>query len=334
MYYKRNIFRLTPIKSLHIIMTERRDFMQDVVFQVIINNDGNKINGYLTEIDKGRQVFNPLNVLADLSSPNLRMEIGNEYSALMTNSIEELWEDTSDVYDYSVECGFEHLIKIQDNERDLYVRCVKDIRKIMKLDHTITYQELELFKTYLDITTQVTIMNRNENPLHKIIKGILPTETVPISYGYYSLEEAFKQRLENNIIYLYDCFSLRDVIFAILHYLTIHDYKFTKCMHCGRYFTTKNLKQKYCKRTSPYINYKEENLKPDKECEEAVRLIQKRLRERRINLYKDFNENKDKDDQKFLNEYRPYEDEIKKYPTLKNLRKYEYFLYHENKLGK
>ena len=305
------------------------------LFQVKIINEENNLIGYLWKGEAGESnlKFNPLNILSDLSSPSLNKILKIPY-VIIEYSLEELWSQTDDPFIYSAEYGFTNPIQIKDNERDLYTRCVKDIRKILQLKQSLKFQDLELFKNYLDITTRLTIADEKDNPFSAFSKNVPETHTCPISYGYYTLEQLFKKSLSNNLIYFYDCFSLRDVLYAVLHYLIIHEYKFVKCKHCGRYFATTNLKQEYCKRKSPYINYKGQLSTSDKECEEAVRLIQKRLRNRRKNLYNDYYARENGDEQIFLEQYKPYEKEIKNSPSLSSLKKYEHFLYNENKLGK
>ena len=45
--------------------------------------------------------------------------------------------------------------------------------------------------------------------------------------------------------------SLTEVIIALLFFYSYNDYKIIRCAHCGKWFATKSLKNKYCNRISP-----------------------------------------------------------------------------------
>ena len=72
--------------------------------------------------------------------------------------------------------------------------------------------------------------------------------------------------------YFYQCWNPADILFAILHFLSINNYKFKKCKHCGKYFATNNFKIEYCKNKSGYPNYEKY------ECGEAVKRIRQQIR--------------------------------------------------------
>ena len=61
--------------------------------------------------------------------------------------------------------------------------------------------------------------------------------------------------------------SILDIVFHLLYYYTLNNLKLVKCEHCGRWFDTSSLKNKYCTRNSTVAGYTHLN------CEQAVRNI-------------------------------------------------------------
>ena len=61
--------------------------------------------------------------------------------------------------------------------------------------------------------------------------------------------------------------SILDMVFHLLYYYTLNNLKLVKCEHCGRWFVTSSLKNKYCTRNSTVAGYTHLN------CEQAVRNI-------------------------------------------------------------
>lgn len=73
----------------------------------------------------------------------------------------------------------------------------------------------------------------------------------------------------------YSCSNMINFVFALVHYLIYNGYKITNCAHCGKLFATKNLKEKYCCRNSPFPGYERYN------CKEAVDRLKDALEKRR-----------------------------------------------------
>lgn len=61
--------------------------------------------------------------------------------------------------------------------------------------------------------------------------------------------------------------SIYDVVYALLFYYAMNDFKLVKCEHCGRWFATDSFKHKFCSRNSPVPGYTHKN------CEQAVQNI-------------------------------------------------------------
>ncbi len=118
------------------------------------------------------------------------------------------------------------------------------------------------------------------------------------------------------------------VVIAVLYYYVYNDYKLVKCSHCGKWFATKTLKEKYCKRISPCFGDIITGKTP-LPCEQAVRNIKQKQRVRYEAIYKSFwNYNSLKaDEQKyFMNKSYEMREAINQAPTVENFKRYEDFL--------
>lgn len=106
----------------------------------------------------------------------------------------------------------------------------------------------------------------------------------PLRFGFSEITIPYKEAVENDHYCIYECFSMQDVAFAILHYLFLNDYRLMKCEHCGKYFAKKEgknaSKTKYCPRLSPYIGY------TGKTCGDAVDTILSKIKQRKERVYK------------------------------------------------
>ena len=122
--------------------------------------------------------------------------------------------------------------------------------------------------------------------------------------------------------------SILDMVFHLLYYYTLNNLKLVKCEHCGRWFVTSSLKNKYCTRNSTVAGYTHLN------CEQAVRNIKQQCGRKKnrietkannaINLKKHSVVSSFVDD--FVNECYVYLDEISKKNSAENLSNYLLFL--------
>lgn len=192
-----------------------------------------------------------------------------------------------DDFDYEKEYAFGKTITV-DN-RTQYVATVSTILYLMEDSYStqqpIDLHKIELLKSYLDITFQFTPLKKSLNKWAPYLKNSVTTYELPIHYSHYSISSALKFDVTDLDFYSYNCYSLSDLIYAILHYLALCKYKFNKCPHCGRYFATTTYKQKYCHMGSPYLGY--EHLY----CEQAVRNILQDLRRLRKRIFYNLYEN-------------------------------------------
>lgn len=234
-------------------------------YQVIIKNSLQNPTGHIIGFDKN-SYFNPLTILFELNFKNEELDL----------------EDMDfDDFDYGTEYAFQDLFVV-DN-RAQYYRVVQAIKILLFESYSqktcLNLNKVDFLRPYFDITFTLSLFNLIENPL-KPFCPTAPDETVvPIHYSKYSMAAALKCNLMDCYEYFYDCQSLADIIYAILHFLALNKYSVNKCAHCGRYFLTKSYKTKYCPRNSPYPNF--EHLP----CEQAVKNIKQDINRKASTIY-------------------------------------------------
>lgn len=204
--------------------------------------DGNVI-GFFQERN-----FDPLTVFADLIC-----EADKEQKAL------DIFEENFGAVWYQIDCD--------------YFEVICDLKRRLINNSIFTLVELEKLKAFYQLTFTLDI---------SIMEPANPEDNtpilIPLRFGFCGVDKVFETPdVEHH--YIYHCFSMLDVIFAVLHYLLWNGYKFKRCEHCQKYFATKSFKQKYCKRKSTYKGY--EHL----ECKEAVDHIMKFLKQRKKAIY-------------------------------------------------
>lgn len=93
-------------------------------------------------------------------------------------------------------------------------------------------------------------------------------------------KESFDNAVFNPNIFLYNsCRSMIDFTFSLVHYLVFNKYKIARCAHCGHLFATKNLKEKYCLRSSPLAGYESYS------CKAAVKASKDTFEKKRLSEY-------------------------------------------------
>lgn len=159
--------------------------------------------------------------------------------------------------------------RINPNEDVDYFPTICDLRAKIEQEAISSLDELERLRSFCKLTFRHTFVAKNK------IGSICP-----IQLGFSKIEPLFLQDTEIEHYCIYECFSMRDGVFSLLHYLFLNGYKLKKCEHCGKYFPTKTLKRKYCSRNSPYRKHE------DTSCGEAVDHIIKTIKKRRKNILK------------------------------------------------
>jgi len=280
--------------------------------QILIENKNNKPNGRIFGFDKVLS-FDPTTILADLRF--------TEHLFLDYNLV------PFDDWDYAFEYGFAEKIKIQDKDREQYHKLIITIRKIIEKSNnthnTINLSTVELLRTYFDITNHFIPSNLIPNFFAKIATDAASENIMTVHYSHYSIEDALACDVSKFHSYFYECYSLADAVFSILHFLALGRYKFKKCLHCGKYFATQTDKQKYCLRNSPYPGYTHLN------CEQAVRNISQDFKRSYKRIYNNLSQNHNDDMDTlnaFLSDYSECVKVFKKEPNTQNINYCFYIL--------
>lgn len=209
-----------------------------------------------------------------------------------------------------------------------------ELKRIMIENAKLSLSEFEVLKQFLSLKFTFEIEFCEDNPLLELGYAVNPITKEKVAKNQYiSLNEIhnfdvaqmFESKKDTSFRFVYSCTSVEDMIFSVLHYLMFFKYQFAKCNHCGNYFATKTLKQKYCRRYSPYQGYEHLN------CEQAVRNIKQHFTRRRAHIFDHLstlytNEAK----YNFDKEYERYKEVVDKCPSVENLRRLEQFLSDEN----
>lgn len=195
--------------------------------------------------------------------------------------------------EFSILFGFQKIDNTTPTESWHYFYAARYLKKIVRVGKIITMNDMERLKPFLK--------------LEFILTNIIETS------------------ISDTRTYLYYCYSKADVLYAILHYLIMNDYKFSECHHCINYFATKTYKQKYCKRKSPCFGYEKY------ECEQAVREFKRKLARRRKAICNNLSMNYTQEHYlNFLDVCDTYKKEVDERSTTYNLESYESFLSKDN----
>ena len=134
------------------------------------------------------------------------------------------------------------------------------------------------------------------------------------------IEKKDFKRLGNHVFY-YNCDTMDEVIFSILHYLIINKYKFANCIECGRNYASNANNNKYCTRTAKYRESRE-----PLSCANAHKDINYVISRKRKQIMKMFYARNIADFSPFTRECDKYQNIIDDCPSLENKLKYNAFL--------
>lgn len=223
-----------------------------------IQVEGNSLQAVITGL-KENIYFDPTVVLSELRFTKEPL------------SPELLFETDFNDTDYALEYAFGNRITIKRTEREQYYKLVTTIKLLLKksyeLNQPLDLKEIEFIKAFYDISFNYTPSYQVDNFFHKYSSQAPKYVELSAKYYHFSVEEVMKLDVEGIHNYFFECYSVADLVFAILYFLAINKYKISKCKHCKRYFATKTYKQEYCHRKAIYPRYSHLN------CEQAIRNI-------------------------------------------------------------
>ena len=153
----------------------------------------------------------------------------------------------------------------------------------------------------------------------------------------FNLFTALTPTVENHYQYR-ELHNISEVLFAILNYYALSDYKLKRCKHCKKWFATKSLKNEYCHRKSPLLNkiYKSNKGDEKTDCHSTVKAILKKIREQhkknydRLYKYSSFQE----DFNNYINQYYDLSALANQQPTKENLTNLYNFVYSKRRAKK
>lgn len=186
---------------------------------------------------KDKTTFNPLTALCDLR--NLRPK-------------DKDLKDDKSVIDTSIksENVFGILFKIDKSEDGTYFLLVNYINDMIKNNNVVSIKDLEKLRLYFDLKLDYTIEYKKLTCLKVNKKNNIKYRYVPLNY-YCKFDELDLRNIDKKPHkYIYNCYTIADVIFAVLHFLVLHGYNdIKKCENCDKYFfSTKASREKYCER--------------------------------------------------------------------------------------
>jgi len=316
-----------------------------VIGIVTIKDEDGKLTGEVKRASDNTVFdFDPLTALCDLLDPavydisKVRLEksyiehpffIGRKYEG-----------DPEEVHDFRFSKLLYALGSLKDiivKEKQISVSELEDEKKVKKKQFSMS--ELEVAKIVFKLKFSYRLEFREEDQLYDSGYEINPfTQKVIEKYLYetpyntfdFDIEKLFDEYKDNARIFTYTCYDVKDIIFSVVHYLILQKYQFNQCSHCGRYFATKTLKNKYCKRKSPYTGYGRFSSFEQTECEQAVRDILQEIR-RDIRRIDDFlcdldRENNTQNASVFGKACDIYREKMNQFYTVENLKGFEKLL--------
>lgn len=150
-------------------------------------------------------------------------------------------------------------------------RIWKRIRSEADENEAWIFQVKEIGTHYLDLKTFVDDREIITPTLKEIeemrIRYSMTSNYLPINLG------------DQDSMHYEKLTSVTQIMIAILYYYAFNDYKLVRCKHCGKWFATKSLKEKYCLRSSPFAGYESYS------CKDAVKAIKDMLEKKRNSEY-------------------------------------------------
>ena len=265
--------------------------------------------------------FNPLTILGDLSNHEKPFTYFNKRL-----NINSSWTSLQGSYEY--EYGFGEPLYIGNDEQ--YLKFISALEKIMQNNQYKTLEALEALQHQYNLELVCEISVEKPNTLFDLLrkKGRNAEAYTynPLKYEFGKTNDELLQNtyLSQNHQFNYSCHSLSDVLFAILHFVIIHQYKFNTCALCQKkYVKIPNHGQgKYCPRPNPLVlsscfdektKEKLKNLSCEKSMSKFREIIRNKKKSKLIYAPSEEEQNR------FLDEFNKYNDKTKQSPTIKNL---------------
>lgn len=139
--------------------------------------------------------------------------------------------------------------------------------------------------------------------------------------------------LDGNKYVYYDCETMRGLLFSVVHFYVMNGYKLLRCKHCEKYFATKDRHNLYCDRISPCYNLVAAGsavLRSPLNCEQAVRTIRQKFRDRKKSIYNNWCINSPERIDDLLNQCDYYFRQYHNAPVRENIISFQEYLYSDD----
>lgn len=289
-------------------------YKYDVIISFMEKNNKKILHGLLRYYDNNKLInyeFSPDSVLCDLSIFDYNKETNIKYN-------DKKYIDEVVFTGYNTEKAFNN-IKIDKHEDTYYYPLAQLVRKQILNRETFSIKDIEKLRIYFDIKLNYSISYKDETQLFRKEKI---KEFIPLQYGFCSIDKFLdkkNKRKENK--YIYQCNTLTEVLFTILHYLIYNGYYYIReCNHCDKLYFYNHRKVKYCTRKSPYENYSH------LDCEQAVRNIKQKFTRKYNHIVEYLDTYYPDDNQIFMNDYHKIKIIADKKSSVKNLKEIDIFL--------
>ena len=270
--------------------------------------------------------FNPLTILGDLRNRELPYEYRD--NRLNFNAIPPC---TIPPHSYDYEYGFGTPIYIDNTKQ--YLAFLSELNTIMQYNTCKTLEDLETIRTLYKIEIDCKISKEEPNIYFELLqrrnRNAERYVYEPLDYTFGKPNNELTQRtyLKENHQFSYRCYTVTGILFAILHFIVIHEYVFRTCSLCQKKYAKipNNGQGKYCPRISPlsakpYFENRNGNLCSKFEnlsCTESMIKFHEIIRNMKKNKlhYAHTDEAKNH----FLTEFDKYNDTVTQSPTINNL---------------
>lgn len=192
------------------------------------------------------------------------------------------------------------------------------------------YDENVFIKQNFESIFGIDIKLANNEPYLFFLERIKNTIKLNPHYSFNDIEEIARNfniqldcEFKENKTCIYNCKSLSEIVFAILHYLIDNNYKINVCKYCDRFFITDTFKIPFCKDACPF---------PDKyvgkDCQyvKEQRMHSLSSKRRRIDKNLEYKYSGEDILYDFRDKCEEYKDKIKKSPSVWNINNYSEFL--------
>lgn len=270
-----------------------------ILYDIQGYENAKRIFPYIPSEETIRKEFNPLTVLGDLNCLKL-----------------------------SEEQKYINIENVEDNSLDIHF--IKEIKEIILSNKNNSIDDLELLRQKYRIGLEYNVLIEQSNPYSALLKmkkagkgknAEVNTTFVPLNYefGKENSELLEKKYLNQNHAFSYNCNTVSEIIFAILHFIITHGYKFEKCALCKKWHARIPVQgqPQYCYRISPLSlnpyfvkkngsNHQSKFINSD--CQESMKKYNEILRNMKKDICKNFKS--EEMQYKFENEYNEKHEEM------------------------